>query len=204
MNPTDEIRKRVAAEPAAVTDSELLAALAGGRGEYPAVELEALACMGVREIAATYGARRAPIIMAALELGRRTAGSRPRRGRRLAAAADVWGHMRARLAFSPVEEFWSIALDVRHRVQSERCVARGSLTGVDVHPRDVFRPLIRESAAAVIFCHNHPSGDPSPSRQDLDITQRLREVGNVCGIAVLDHVVVASEGYASISERGWT
>src|SRR4029450_7894801 len=99
-----------------------------------------------------------------------------------------------RLSLSPVEEFWALALDVRHRLQFELCVARGSLTGVEVHPREVFRPLIRSSAAAVIFCHNHPSGDPTPSRQDIELTSRLREVGELCGIAVLDHVVWAAGG----------
>ena len=122
---------------------------------------------------------------------------------RLAAAAEVWAHYRARLALATVEEFWVIALDVRHRVQLERCVARGSLSGVEVHPRDVFQPLIRASAASVIFCHNHPSGDPTPSRQDIELTARLRQVGDLCGITVLDHVVVAAEGYASLADRGW-
>src|SRR5439155_23914272 len=149
------------------------------------------------------GPARAAVVHAALELGRRAAGARPKPGRRLGAAADVWTHYRARLALSPVEEFWALALDVRHRLQFELCAARGSLTGVEVHPRDVFRPLIRASTAAVIFCHNHPSGDPTPSRQDLDLTARLREVGELCGITVLDHVVVAAEGFTSLADRGW-
>ena len=91
----------------------------------------------------------------------------------------------------------------RHRVEGEFCLARGSLTGVEVHPRDVFRPLIRGAAAAVIFCHNHPSGDPAPSRQDVELTARLREVGELVGIPVLDHLVVGWEGYVSLAERGW-
>src|SRR6185436_13774208 len=108
-------------------------------------------------------------IQAAVELGRRVAGSRPERGRRLAAASELWSHFRARLAFAPSEEFWVIGVDVRHRLLFESCIARGSLTGVEVHPREVFRPLIRASAAAALLCHNHPSGDPSPSRQDLEL-----------------------------------
>jgi DNA repair protein RadC len=95
-----------------------------------------------------------------------------------------------------------LALDVRHRLLFETCVARGSLTGVEVHPRDVFRTLIRGAAASVIFCHNHPSGDPAPSHQDLELTKRLREVGELCGIVVLDHVVVASDGFVSIASQG--
>jgi DNA repair protein RadC len=111
--------------------------------------------------------------------------------------------MRARLAGLSVEEFWLIGLDVRHRVLIDELVARGSLTSVEVHPRDVFRVLLRSRAAAVIFCHNHPSGDPSPSRQDVELTIRLREVGELCGITVLDHVVVGAGGYVSLAERGW-
>jgi DNA repair protein RadC len=146
---------------------------------------------------------RARLIRAAFELARQSIGQPPQRGARLAAACDVWAHMRARLAGKPVEEFWAIALDVRHRVLLDTVLARGSLTGVEVHPRDVFRALIKAGAAAVIFVHNHPSGDPAPSRADIELTNRLREVGEMCGIAVLDHVVVGFEGYASLAERGW-
>jgi DNA repair protein RadC len=125
------------------------------------------------------------------------------RGRKLGRGSDVFAYFRAKLAQQPTEEFWVLALDVRHRVIGETMTGKGSLTGVDVHPRDVFRELIRQGAEAVIFCHNHPSGDPSPSRQDIELTARLREVGELCGIKVLDHVVVATEGYASIADRGW-
>lgn len=130
-------------------------------------------------------------------------GARPQVGQRLGGGSDVWLHMRARLAGVPVEELWILAVDVRHRVIADEMLARGMLTGVEVHPRDVFRRLIALGAAAVIFCHNHPSGDPSPSRSDIELTARLRETGDLCGIPVLDHVVVGSEGYVSIAERNW-
>jgi DNA repair protein RadC len=146
---------------------------------------------------------RARLVRAAFELARVSVGARPQIGQRLAAAADVWTHMRARLAGLPVEEFWVIGLDVRHRVLLDQAAARGSLTGVEVHPRDFCRVLIKAGAAAAIFCHNHPSGDPTPSRQDIELTTRLREVGDMCGISVLDHVVVGVSGYASLAERGW-
>jgi DNA repair protein RadC len=143
------------------------------------------------------GPVRAAIVRAALELGRRAVAARPR----LAGASDVWTYFCARLSHLRIEEFWAVALDVRHRVEGELCLARGSLTGVEVHPRDIFRPFIRVAAAAVIFCHNHPSG--APSRQDLELTTRLREVGELVGIPVLDHVVVGWDGYASLAERNW-
>jgi DNA repair protein RadC len=216
--PDDRPRERLASlGPSALSDAELVAILLGtGRPGENVVELAGalLARLGsVRELAQAHrrelcdhpgvGPARAATLCAALELGRRAAGARPTPGRRLGAAADVWAHYRARLGLSPVEEFWALALDVRHRLQFELCAARGSLTGVEVHPRDIFRPLIRASAAAVIFCHNHPSGDPAPSRQDIELTARLREVGELCGISVLDHVVVAADGFTSLAERGW-
>jgi DNA repair protein RadC len=218
LSPEDRPRERLLARgPSSLSDAELLAILLGsGRQGQNVVEiahdllahtgdLRALAECAEAEICALpgVGPARAAVIQAAVEVGRRVTGSRPERGRLLGNAADVWTHYRARLCASPVEEFWMLALDVRHRVLIEACVARGSLTGVEVHPRDVFRTLIRSGAASVIFCHNHPSGDPTPSRQDLDLTARLRQVGELCGIAVLDHVVVAADGFVSLSSRGW-
>lgn len=145
----------------------------------------------------------AAALLGAIELGRRTAGRRPERGQRLGTASAVYDHYRARLASGSVEEFWVLGLDVRHRLMFEACIARGSLTGVEVHPREVFRPLIRAAAAFAIVCHNHPSGDPTPSRQDFELTARLKDVGVLCGIPVLDHVVVAADGFVSLAERGW-
>jgi DNA repair protein RadC len=166
--------------------------------------LEALVFASECDLAAIGMSRkRARQVHGAFELARQSIGSRPQIGHRLAGASDVWTHMRARLSGAPVEEFWAIALDVRHRVVMDSMLARGSLTGVEVHPRDVFRTLIKVGAAAVIFCHNHPSGDPAPSRQDIELTVRLREVGDMCGIPVLDHVVVGAQGFVSLAERNW-
>lgn len=154
-------------------------------------------------ISAGIHAAKAGRLRQTLALARAAIGERPIRGRRLEHAAAVWTHMRDRLCALSVEEFWAIAIDVRHRVLFDELFARGSLSGVEVHPRDVFRPLIRASAAAVILVHNHPSGDPTPSRADIELTSRLREVGELCGIKVLDHVVVGADGYVSLAERDW-
>jgi DNA repair protein RadC len=102
--------------------------------------------------------RKVKPLRAAFELARLSIGKRPILGQRLASASDVFAHMRARLSGLPVEEFWAIAVDVRHRVIFDDMIGKGSLTGVEVHPRDVFRPLIKAGAAAVLFCHQHPSG----------------------------------------------
>jgi DNA repair protein RadC len=195
--PTDEIAKLAAdvLGTSAARAEAVLSAIGGLSGLAHASETEMLR--------ASVPKRRVRMIRAAFELARASTGCRPQVGQRLTGAFEVWTHMRARLAGRPVEEFWVIAMDVRHRVVLDRMLARGSLTGVEVHPRDVFRPLIKSGAAAAIFCHNHPSGDPSPSRQDIELTTRLREVGDMCGIAVLDHVVVGWEGYVSLAERNW-
>jgi len=215
---SDRPRERMMAHgPAGLSDSELIAVLLGsGNRTQNVVDmagnlLETYGGLnGLGRAAGTalagfdgVGPARACALGAAFELGRRATGHRPRLGQRLGQASDVWTHLRARLCDKPIEEFWALGLDVRHRVRFESCLARGCLTGVEVHPRDVFRVLIEQGVAAVIFCHNHPSGEPTPSREDLDLTQRLREVGQLCGISVLDHVVVAQDGFVSIAERGW-
>jgi DNA repair protein RadC len=98
------------------------------------------------------------------------------------------------------EVFMMIAIDARSAPVAEIEVSRGSLTGVEVHPREVFRPLICQAAAAAVAVHNHPSGDPRPSVEDILLTRRLRAVGEVIGIPLLDHVVIGDSGYASIAE----
>jgi DNA repair protein RadC len=128
--------------------------------------------------------------------------ARPRPGIRIAGATEVWLEMRE-LETVAVEEFWILALDARHRLISKTLGSRGSMTGVEVHPRDVFRPLIQMGAVAVIFVHNHPSGDPTPSRADIDLTNRFREVGDLVGIPVLDHVIIGEQGFSSLCERNW-
>ena len=91
-------------------------------------------------------------------------------------------------------------IDARNTVMSEAEVGRGHLTAVDVHPREVFRPLVRAGVAAAVCVHNHPSGDPTPSEPDLALTQRLRAGGELLGIPVIDHVILADGGTVSIAE----
>lgn len=125
-----------------------------------------------------------------------------RSGTRLAGASDVWRAQRD-IHFAQQEHFIIFDVDVRHRVIARRVLGIGSLTGVEVHPREVFRQAIVNAAAAVILAHNHPSLDPTPSRQDLELTGRVREVGDLVGIPVLDHVVVGGDGYVSLAQRNW-
>src|SRR5262249_22500965 len=146
--------------------------------------------------------RRLAIVRAAFELGRRAAGTALVLGEPLRDAAAVYAHFRGRLAQSEREQFFVLLLDGRNRFLAELRVSEGTLTTALVHPREVFAPAIRLSAAALVLVHNHPSGDPTPSAEDAALTDRLRRAGELIGIRVLDHVVVGQGRFASMSESG--
>ena len=99
------------------------------------------------------------------------------------------------------EHFLVLLLNARHEVMGQETVSVGSLNASIVHPREVFRPAVVAAAAATVLVHNHPSGDPEPSEEDLSITKRLVQVGELLGISVLDHVIVASRGVVSLRAR---
>ena len=120
---------------------------------------------------------------------------------RIRSAADVHRDF-AGLASLDREAFVSLLLDQKNRVTGVHVVSVGSLNASLVHPREVFKSAILGNAAALIVLHNHPSGDPTPSREDRGITRRLRTCGETLGIPVVDHVVVAADGYRSFAECG--
>jgi DNA repair protein RadC len=154
-----------------------------------------------RELACIHGigTARAARLVAAFHLGRR-AMVQPSPNVVVREAADVFEHLRHRLQGMTQEVFLVLALDARGRVQDEIEVARGTLTGVEVHPREVFRPLVRQSAAAAVVAHNHPSGDSQPSPDDIALTRRLRLTGEILGIPLLDHVVIGRDNFSSVTE----
>jgi DNA repair protein RadC len=100
------------------------------------------------------------------------------------------------------EHFVVYFLNSKNRVIGRKTVFIGSLNASIVHPREVFRAAIENMSASIICVHNHPSGDPSPSPQDIIVTQRLHEAGEIIGIELLDHVIVSRDGYVSLKERG--
>lgn len=108
----------------------------------------------------------------------------------------------ADMASMAQEAFVVLTLDQKHRIISRRMVSLGTLTEAMAHPRDVFRGAIEDNAAAVALVHNHPSGDPEPSRADRLLTQRMKEAGAILGIRVLDHVIIGREKYYSFAESG--
>ncbi|MBW2373874.1 MAG: DNA repair protein RadC [Deltaproteobacteria bacterium] len=177
------------------TARTLLGRDAGLRGLARAAERELRDAPGV-------GPAKSASLVASLEIGRRVASRTLDPGEPLRGPADLYHHFRARLRDARTEQFLVVLLDGRHRVMRTEPVSRGTLTASLVHPREVFRPAIREAAAAVALVHNHPSGDPTPSREDREITARLARAGDLLGIRVLDHVVVAEGGYHSLREDG--
>jgi len=144
---------------------------------------------------------RATRLAAAFALGRRVAaaGRRPRAS--LRSPARVHELMASELCGLAQETFHVLLLDGKHRLRRRERVSQGTLTTSLVHPREVFGPAIREGAAALIVVHNHPSGDPEPSAEDLAVTRRLHEAGRILGVPLLDHIVVGDGAYVSIRER---
>ncbi|MDW7711937.1 MAG: DNA repair protein RadC [Deferrisomatales bacterium] len=148
------------------------------------------------------GPAKAATVAAALELGRRLASRPLPAAGAFRGSGEVYEHYGPRLAELKRENFFCLLLDARNRWLREDRVSEGSLTASLVHPREAFRAAVREAASAVIFAHNHPSGDPAPSREDVELTRRLWEAGKVLGIRVLDHVIVGRDCYYSFADEG--
>jgi DNA repair protein RadC len=206
--PREKLRERGAS---ALTDAELLALLVGsGIARRSALRIgRALARHRPADLAhwplsrwwlePGIGPARAAALAAAFELGRRAGESRPA-GLAIRGPDDVASHVRD-LVRARREHFVVLLLNARHELQRRETVSIGSLNASIVHPREVFLPAILHSAASVILVHNHPSGDPEPSEEDLQITRRLLDVGELMGIGVLDHVIVAERGTVSLRSR---
>lgn len=146
------------------------------------------------------GAARAARLAAAFELGRRGLDAVDR-GEPISSPAAVYRRLRSRMVGLAQEIAVVLALDAGNHVIGEIEIGRGEATGVMVHPREVFRPLIRHGAAAGVVAHNHPSGDPTPSVDDRVLTRRLLDAGALLGIPLLDHVVIADRGFRSVCEE---
>lgn len=120
---------------------------------------------------------------------------------RLSSAPDVYTHLAGVFANLDREHFKVACLDTKHRLIGVHTVAIGSLSVAIVHPREVFKVAVLLSAAALVLMHNHPSGDPSPSPEDVDLTHRLVSAGETLGITIIDHVIIADETFYSFAEH---
>jgi DNA repair protein RadC len=211
--------------PGALPVRELLAILIGSGGRYGSAldvagellqhvgesggleevgHLRRLATLppGVLEKHPGIGSATAARIVAALELGRRAAAELPGSGGPIRGPEDVFARVGPLLRDHQQEEFHALLLNTQHRVIRNVLVTRGILDAALIHPREVFRSAIVESAAGVILVHNHPSGDPTPSPEDAAVTRQLVAAGAAVGIPVLDHVIVGAGTFVSLSQRG--
>ncbi|HKL49217.1 MAG TPA: DNA repair protein RadC [Desulfuromonadales bacterium] len=166
--------------------------------------LQKLACSTTGELCTVkgIGPAKAAEIQAVFEIARRHGTEALEQGAQYASPVEVFRHFHPRLCDHKKESFIALLLDSKNRLIREVTISVGSLTASIVHPREVFGPVIRESAAAVLFVHNHPSGDPTPSSEDIEITTRLRDAGTLMGVRVLDHIIIGREKFVSLAERG--
>ena len=148
------------------------------------------------------GPAKAAQILAAVELGRRTLSRSPAERALLRSPRDVATYLLPRYGAAAVEQFGIVMLDTKHRVVRASVLSIGTLDASLVHPREVFRAATAGGAAAVVLFHNHPSGDPTPSVDDVALTERMVQAGAIMGIEVLDHVVLADVRYFSFKESG--
>ncbi len=171
---------------ATVPTSELLRRALGARAasRLRRTNLRDLGAASVSELTETYGLtpKSAEKAAAVLELAKTYNEVPLVRGGAFMGSADIFRHFGPRMRDLKVEQFWALLLDGRHRLIKEQMISQGTLTSSPVHPREVFSPAIRHSAAAIVVCHGPPSGDPSPSADDLEITRRLVQVGDMVGI----------------------
>lgn len=181
--------------------------LALGSGWFPGDEragMRFLSTVTVAELAQVpgVGLAKAAQVKAGVELGRRVAaqevGDRPE----LRNPAAVAGLLRAELQHQDQERFVGLLVDTKRRVVSVELIAVGGLDTSPAQPREVFRAAVRKNAHAMILGHNHPSGDPAPSRDDIAMTRRLAEAGRLLGIEVLDHVIIGENTYVSFRQNG--
>lgn len=142
-------------------------------------------------------------IKAALELGRRLFREQSLKGPVFSNGKDVYAYFNPLFRNMKKEVFFCALLDAKNRLQKDCRISEGTLTSSIIHPREAFREAIKESAASVIFVHNHPSGDPEPSREDILITEKLESAGEIIGIRLLDHIIIGEGKYASMLEKGY-
>jgi DNA repair protein RadC len=197
--------------PAEHTDAELLTTVLGPSTALPCLwlsatyddlrEMATATTAELREHGFTNGA--VYKLGAVFEIAKRYGEREFKPGAPLRGSGDIYAHFRERLAAEICEYFYAVLLDNKHRKLRDVMLSKGSLTASIVHPRDVFAQVVRWSAAAVVFVHNHPSGDATPSKEDIEITRRLRDVGELMGVRVLDHIIIGKGRFVSFVDDGY-
>lgn len=217
LPPSERPRERcLRLGPEHLSDIELVALLLGtGRAGEDVQDLakrliaafgslQGLAAASAAEVRAVkgLGPARAALLQAAFEAGRRQVGAAPE-GRPLATPEAAARILAPWLARAKQERFLVLCLDAKRRLLKQEEVSRGTLTTSLVHPREVFALAIRERAASILVAHNHPSGDLTPSDDDLAVTQRLAEAGRLVGIPLDDHLILGRAGFLSLRREGF-
>jgi DNA repair protein RadC len=208
-------RERLARQGVGALSSRELVALLLGTGTRNASALdlaEDLLASGLRGLAGRslpelerergLGRAKATRLLAALELGSRLASEGRFAAPCFRTPDETARYLLPRYGARPVETFGLLALDVRHRLRREAVISVGCLTSSLVHPREVFQEAVVSRAAALVLFHNHPSGDPEPSAEDVSLTRRLASAGTLMGIEILDHLVLGAARYTSLKQRG--
>ncbi len=208
--------KLLSCGPESLSDGELLAILLrNGRARETAVDmarglllreggLAGVGRMNAAELTRTagIGPAKAGELLAAFEIGRRCREGVPEETRLIRGPEDVARHMAPHLESLACEVFHVLVLDAKNGLRRDVELTRGTLNASLVHPREAFKVAIDSRAAAVIVVHNHPSGNPEPSQEDLQTTHQLAEAGRIVGIPLTDHIIVAGRKYVSLAERG--
>ncbi|WP_067617538.1 RadC family protein [Alicyclobacillus acidiphilus] len=182
------------------TVHEIARAVVQGVGTiYSLADIEVAELLSIPGI----GQAKAIQIAAAVELGRRIAQKPPAHKTQIRTANDAAEYVMDRMRYLKKEHFVTLLLDTKHHVLAEDTSSIGSLDASIVHPREIFRRAIRCSASGILCIHNHPSGDPSPSPEDIAVTKRLMDAGKVLGIDVLDHIVIGDGRFVSLRAGGY-
>jgi DNA repair protein RadC len=217
LSPDDRPREKLLRHgPRALGDNELVALVVGSgyrRSGALGVANELLARRGglhglVRSTCddlsrvGGIGCAKAAQIVAAIELGRRTLTRAPSARLQLRAPREVAAYLMPVFGSPPTEQFGVVLLDTKHRVMRTAIVAIGALNSAGVIPRDVFREATLAGAASVVVFHNHPSGDPCPSPDDVQLTRRLAAAGLLLGVELMDHIILGETRYCSFKEMG--
>ncbi|MCG3115683.1 MAG: DNA repair protein RadC [Candidatus Manganitrophus sp. SA1] len=211
-------RERLIKEgPQVLSDAQLLAILLRtGSDQANAVqlaiglldqfhELNNFANLSIKELCSIrgIGPAKAAQLKAAFELGRRSLVPPVSQRTKIHSSQDIFRHFSPTFRHLKKEIFKIVLLDQKNKIIRDVLVSEGSLTLTVVHPREVFNPAVRDSAASVVFLHNHPSGDPTPSSEDRELTRRLVAAGDLMGIQVLDHLIIGEDQYFSFSDAGY-
>ena len=149
------------------------------------------------------GEAKAITIAAALELGKRVAIGDSKKRVVIRSSDDIANYMMPRLRYCDREHFYAILLNTKNHIIASPLISIGTLSESLVHPRELFKEAVNHSASSIILVHNHPSGDPSPSREDIMMTRRIIEGGRLLDIQILDHVIIGDNTYISLREQGY-